>query len=139
MIKLTETSILSNCQVSHYSSLIYTQIIITFHMATLVHECSTIYTTTTYILLINDPSQPSTNQKKLTKHELPNFLPSCYIWMLRKPPDLELEGLFKRHFTTVKFYQGSIMSTPDLQRVKVHTTTHHHQNLERKTSWHIFS
>ena len=37
----------------------------------------------------------------------------------RKPPDLELEGLFKRHFTTVKFYQGSIMSTPDLQRVKV--------------------
>ena len=45
-----------------------------------------------------------------------------WIWMLyRKPPDLELEGLFKRHFTTVKFYQGSIMSTPDLQRVKVHT------------------
>ena len=42
--------------------------------------------------------------------------------MHRKPPDLELEGLFKRHFTTVKFYQGSIMSTPDLQRVKVHTT-----------------
>ena len=40
----------------------------------------------------------------------------------RKPPDLELEGLFKRHFTTVKFYQGSIMSTPDLQRVKVHTS-----------------
>ena len=41
----------------------------------------------------------------------------------RKPPDLELEGLFKRHFTTVKFYQGSIMSTPDLQRVKVHKAT----------------
>ena len=44
----------------------------------------------------------------------------------RKPPDLELEGLFKRHFTTVKFFQGSIMSTPDLQRVKVYfrcTTT----------------
>ena len=38
----------------------------------------------------------------------------------RKPPDLELEGLFKRHFTTVKFYQGSIMNTPDLQRVKVY-------------------
>ena len=38
----------------------------------------------------------------------------------RKPPDLELEGLFKRHFTTVKFFQGSIMSTPDLQRVKVY-------------------
>ena len=40
-------------------------------------------------------------------------------FMFSKPPDLELEGLFKRHFTTVKFYQGSIMSTPDLQRVKV--------------------
>merc|ERR1712223_2384443 len=42
------------------------------------------------------------------------------VFLHRKPPDLELEGLFKRHFTTVKFYQGSIMSTPDLQRVKVH-------------------
>jgi hypothetical protein len=40
-------------------------------------------------------------------------------FVFSKPPDLELEGLFKRHFTTVKFYQGSIMSTPDLQRVKV--------------------
>ena len=48
------------------------------------------------------------------------FLESLYY---RKPPDLELEGLFKRHFTTVKFYQGSIMSTPDLQRVKVHKST----------------
>ena len=45
-----------------------------------------------------------------------------YVEYYRKPPDLELEGLFKRHFTTVKFYQGSIMSTPDLQRVKVHTS-----------------
>ena len=43
------------------------------------------------------------------------FFPTTH----RKPPDLELEGLFKRHFTTVKFYQGSIMNTPDLQRVKV--------------------
>ncbi|KAF4532517.1 hypothetical protein B566_EDAN007632 [Ephemera danica] len=37
-----------------------------------------------------------------------------------KPPDLELEGLFKRHFTTVEFFQGSIMNPIDLQRVKVH-------------------
>jgi potassium large conductance calcium-activated channel subfamily M alpha protein 1 len=37
----------------------------------------------------------------------------------RKPPDLELEGLFKRHFTTVEFFQGSIMNPIDLQRVKV--------------------
>ncbi|XP_043508515.1 calcium-activated potassium channel slowpoke isoform X5 [Frieseomelitta varia] len=38
----------------------------------------------------------------------------------RKPPDLELEGLFKRHFTTVEFFQGTIMNPIDLQRVKVH-------------------
>ena len=37
----------------------------------------------------------------------------------RKPPDLELEGLFKRHFTTVEFFQGTIMNPLDLQRVKV--------------------
>ncbi|KAJ8911947.1 hypothetical protein NQ315_012758 [Exocentrus adspersus] len=40
--------------------------------------------------------------------------------MCRKPPDLELEGLFKRHFTTVEFFQGTIMNPIDLQRVKVH-------------------
>lgn len=39
-----------------------------------------------------------------------------------KPPDLELEGLFKRHFTTVEFFQGTIMSPIDLQRVKVKQT-----------------
>ncbi|OWR43458.1 Calcium-activated potassium channel slowpoke [Danaus plexippus plexippus] len=39
---------------------------------------------------------------------------------LSKPPDLELEGLFKRHFTTVEFFQGTIMNPIDLQRVKVH-------------------
>ncbi|XP_071543173.1 calcium-activated potassium channel slowpoke isoform X28 [Panulirus ornatus] len=42
------------------------------------------------------------------------------VFLHRKPPDLELEGLFKRHFTTVEFFQGSIMSPIDLQRVKVH-------------------
>ena len=40
----------------------------------------------------------------------------------RKPPDLELEGLFKRHFTTVEFFQGTIMNPIDLQRVKVSLT-----------------
>ncbi|XP_033609650.1 calcium-activated potassium channel slowpoke isoform X6 [Cryptotermes secundus] len=42
------------------------------------------------------------------------------VFLHRKPPDLELEGLFKRHFTTVEFFQGSIMNPIDLQRVKVH-------------------
>ncbi|KAG8194843.1 hypothetical protein JTE90_017277 [Oedothorax gibbosus] len=42
------------------------------------------------------------------------------VFLHRKPPDLELEGLIKRHFTTVEFFQGSVMNTIDLQRVKVH-------------------
>lgn len=44
--------------------------------------------------------------------------------MYRKPPDLELEGLFKRHFTTVEFFQGTIMNPIDLQRVKVSLRSH---------------
>jgi len=43
----------------------------------------------------------------------------------RKPPDLELEGLFKRHFTTVEFFQGTIMNPIDLQRVKVNFIIFH--------------
>ena len=46
------------------------------------------------------------------------------IFILRKPPDLELEGFFKRHFTTVKFFQGSIMNPIDLGRVKVQIINH---------------
>jgi len=42
------------------------------------------------------------------------------VFLHRTPPGLELEGLIKRHFTTVTFFQGSIMNTVDLQRVKVH-------------------
>ena len=42
------------------------------------------------------------------------------VFLHRKPPDLELEGLIKRHFTTVEFFQGSVMSPIDLARVRVH-------------------
>ncbi|XP_076350891.1 calcium-activated potassium channel slowpoke-like isoform X2 [Tachypleus tridentatus] len=42
------------------------------------------------------------------------------VFLHRKTPDLELEGLIKRNFTTVEFFQGSVMSPVDLQRVKVH-------------------
>jgi hypothetical protein len=35
------------------------------------------------------------------------------------PPDLELEGLFKRHFTKVEFFTGTVMDSIDLSRVKV--------------------
>lgn len=37
----------------------------------------------------------------------------------RRLPDLDLEGLFKRHFTQVEFYQGSVMNANDLERVAV--------------------
>jgi len=40
----------------------------------------------------------------------------------RKEPDLELEGLFKRHFTQVEFYQGTVMDANDLHRVNVRST-----------------
>ncbi|VDO98814.1 unnamed protein product [Soboliphyme baturini] len=42
------------------------------------------------------------------------------IFLHRVPPDLELEGLFKRHFTKVEFYQGTVMDSIDLSRAKVH-------------------
>jgi hypothetical protein len=38
----------------------------------------------------------------------------------RKEPDLELEGLLKRHYTTVEFFQGTMMNAVDLERVKVY-------------------
>ncbi|KAK4296385.1 hypothetical protein Pmani_031115 [Petrolisthes manimaculis] len=61
------------------------------------------------------------NQSLGGSDSCPQVPPLCgTIFHRVKPPDLELEGLFKRHFTTVEFFQGSIMSPIDLQRVKVH-------------------
>lgn len=51
--------------------------------------------------------------------ELSRFLLCVARVWNRKEPDLELEGLLKRHSTTVKFFQGSMMNAMDLQRVKV--------------------
>ncbi|XP_023293199.2 calcium-activated potassium channel slowpoke isoform X22 [Lucilia cuprina] len=42
------------------------------------------------------------------------------VFLHRKEPDLELEGLLKRHYTTVAFFQGTMMNAVDLERVKVH-------------------
>lgn len=42
----------------------------------------------------------------------------------RKEPDLELEGLLKRHYTTVEFFQGTMMNAVDLERVKVRVRLH---------------
>jgi len=44
-----------------------------------------------------------------------------HVALYRKEPDLELEGLFKRHFTQVEFFQGTVMDANDLHRVNVNT------------------
>ena len=45
------------------------------------------------------------------------------IFLENRAPDLELNALFKRHFTHVEYFKGTIMSTRDLERVKVSTRT----------------
>lgn len=58
----------------------------------------------------------------------------AYVSVYRKEPDLELEGLLKRHYTTVEFFQGTMMNAVDLERVKVHITlTHIDSNLSHST------
>ena len=44
---------------------------------------------------------------------------------------MELEGLFKRHFTQVEFYQGTVMDANDLHRVNVSTFLFPVADLER--------
>jgi potassium large conductance calcium-activated channel subfamily M alpha member 1 len=41
------------------------------------------------------------------------------LFLFRKEPDLELEGLIKRHFTQVEFLQGTVMDANDLHRTCV--------------------
>ncbi|XP_052820332.1 calcium-activated potassium channel slowpoke-like isoform X3 [Mya arenaria] len=41
------------------------------------------------------------------------------IFVHKALPDLELEGLLKRHFTQVEFFQGTVMDAIDLERVKI--------------------
>lgn len=47
-----------------------------------------------------------------------------FVWLFSKEPDLELEGLLKRHYTTVAFFQGTMMNAVDLERVKVPVATY---------------
>jgi hypothetical protein len=54
----------------------------------------------------------------------------------RKEPDLELEGLLKRHYTTVEFFQGTMMNAVDLERVKV-SLRRIEQALAYRTAIHI--
>ena len=54
----------------------------------------------------------------------PGHVLNCEILCFRKEPDLELEGLFKRHFTQVEFFQGTVMDANDLDRVNVSIYNH---------------
>lgn len=42
-----------------------------------------------------------------------------FLYYYRRLPNLDLEGLFKRHFTCVEFFLGSVMDANDLDRVAV--------------------
>ena len=50
-----------------------------------------------------------------------NLTDKHLVIFFRILPDLELEGLLKRHFTQVEFFQGTVMDANDLERVKVST------------------
>lgn len=47
------------------------------------------------------------------------YINACFFFLYSISPNLELEALFKRHFTQVEFYQGSVLNPHDLARVKV--------------------
>ena len=49
-------------------------------------------------------------------HILAKFDFGSAFYCFRKEPDLELQGLFKRHFTQVEFFQGTVMNAVDLER-----------------------
>lgn len=60
-------------------------------------------------------------RKKAMEAEIPESVLLMVVLSLPASisPNLELEALFKRHFTQVEFYQGSVLNPHDLARVKV--------------------
>lgn len=60
-------------------------------------------------------------RKKAIEAEIPESIILMAVSSLPASisPNLELEALFKRHFTQVEFYQGSVLNPHDLARVKV--------------------
>ncbi|XP_067828648.1 calcium-activated potassium channel subunit alpha-1a isoform X6 [Heptranchias perlo] len=44
------------------------------------------------------------------------------VFLHNVSPNLELEALFKRHFTQVEFFQGSVLNPHDLARVKIESS-----------------
>ena len=52
-------------------------------------------------------------------HEDRDDVDVVIVFIHQSAPDLDLQALFKRHFTQMEFFQGSVMNTKDLERVKV--------------------
>ena len=52
-----------------------------------------------------------------TEFDLTFIIFHCFLFS--QSPDLMLQALFKRHFTKVIFFRGTVMNTRDLERVKV--------------------
>lgn len=47
------------------------------------------------------------------------FTSTLFLLINSIPPNLELEALFKRHFTQVEFFEGSVLNSNDLSRIKM--------------------
>ncbi|XP_063713323.1 calcium-activated potassium channel subunit alpha-1-like isoform X4 [Symsagittifera roscoffensis] len=52
-------------------------------------------------------------------HEDRDDVDVVIVFIHQSAPDLDLQALFKRHFTQMEFFQGSVMNTKDLERVKI--------------------
>ena len=53
-------------------------------------------------------------------HMINNFVQCQWCnWYFSAEPDLEFEGFLKRQHTRLKYFQGSLMSSNDLERSKV--------------------
>ena len=59
-------------------------------------------------------------KKLIMVHVINNFVQCQWCnWYFSAEPDLEFEGFLKRQHTRLKYFQGSLMSSNDLERSKV--------------------
>ena len=59
-------------------------------------------------------------KKMIMVHMINNFVQCHWCnWYFSAEPDLEFEGFLKRQHTRLKYFQGSLMSSNDLERSKV--------------------
>ncbi|RWS31725.1 calcium-activated potassium channel slowpoke-like isoform X13 [Leptotrombidium deliense] len=56
-------------------------------------------------------------------HEDRENIDVSIVFLNRSPPDWDLEAFIKLHYLAVEFFQGSILLSADLERVKAYTAT----------------